>query len=54
MCVLNVELQVANDGYRTFNKAHNKMDKIRLETIETPNHLGKALKILFEVSNLDY
>ena len=42
-------LQVANDGYKAFNKAHTNMDKIRLQTLETPNTLKSALTVLFKV-----
>ena len=41
--------QVANEGYEAFNKAHTNMDKIRLQTIEAPNHLRNVLNILFKV-----
>ena len=45
-------LQVANDGYTAFDKAHTNMDKIRLETLEIPKSLKKALTILFKVYNV--
>ena len=44
-----ISLQVANDGYNAFNKAHTNMDKIRLQTLETPKSLKNALTILFKV-----
>ena len=31
------------------NKAHTNMDKIRLQTLETPNTLKSALTVLFKV-----
>ena len=45
----NLCFQVANDGYTAFNNAHINMDKIRLETLEIPKSLKKALTILFKV-----
>ena len=44
-----ISMQVANDGYRAFNKAHTNMDKIRLQSMQTPENLKSTLQVLFKV-----
>ena len=44
-----ISAQVANDGYRAFNKAHTNMDKIRLQSMQTPDNLKSTLQALFKV-----
>ena len=46
-------MQVANDGYRAFNKAHTNMDKIRLQSMQTPDNLKSTLQVLFKVRVLN-
>ena len=47
--ILFISAQVANDGYRAFNKAHTNMDKIRLQSMQTPDNLKSTLQVLFKV-----
>ena len=41
---------MANDGYKAFDTAHTKMDKIRSETLEIPKKIKSVLTVLFKVS----
>ncbi|XP_007902377.2 uncharacterized protein LOC103185592 [Callorhinchus milii] len=39
-------LQVIDQGWRAFNKAHKNMDQIRLYSLTAPKHLASAVQVL--------
>ncbi|XP_049331848.1 uncharacterized protein LOC111192040 [Astyanax mexicanus] len=41
-------MQVCNSGWGAFNEAHKNMDQIRLHTMNVPNYMKTAVKILFQ------
>ncbi|XP_049331849.1 uncharacterized protein LOC111196225 [Astyanax mexicanus] len=41
-------MQVCNSGWCAFNEAHKNMDQIRLHTMNVPNYMKTAVKILFQ------
>ncbi|XP_049329878.1 uncharacterized protein LOC111190731 [Astyanax mexicanus] len=41
-------MQVCNSGWGAFNDAHKNMDQIRLHTMNVPNYMKTAVKILFQ------
>ncbi|KAI2655440.1 hypothetical protein ROHU_000669 [Labeo rohita] len=41
-------MQVCNSGWWAFNEAHKSMDQIRLHTLQVPDYMKTAVKILFQ------
>uniref|UniRef100_W5KI62 Uncharacterized protein n=1 Tax=Astyanax mexicanus TaxID=7994 RepID=W5KI62_ASTMX len=41
-------MQVCNSGWGAFNEAHKNMDQIRLHTMNVPDYMKNAVKILFQ------
>ncbi|XP_051868638.1 uncharacterized protein LOC127568669 [Pristis pectinata] len=39
-------MQVSDQGWKAFNKAHKNMDQIRLYTLAAPKHLASAVQVL--------
>ncbi|XP_069786775.1 uncharacterized protein [Narcine bancroftii] len=39
-------MQLCDQGWKAFNKAHNNMDQIRLQTLTVPKHLANAVQVL--------
>ncbi|GCB65042.1 hypothetical protein scyTo_0014845 [Scyliorhinus torazame] len=39
-------MQLSDQGWKAFNKAHKNMDQIRLNTLTAPKHLASAVQVL--------